>query len=232
MASSLIVAETARIIKDQAVPELVGDLVAAFDRLMIDPEKTDKQCRAKIEIVDALNRFEYGEPDMFLRGLTHRQDRRFSEPPGQDAAGALRAFCAFGLARIGHPSVVLLLTELLLDSDDTARAGAARALGNTGSLAAIPLLRYKVRIGDRLADVIGECFTSLLTLSFEESLPFVAPYLRTKESCAARSCRVRPGRDTPAGSSCCPEGLLAEGAGRPPRIAAGCPGHVPCAGRE
>ena len=181
-ASSLIVAEAARIIKDQAVPGLVGDLVAAFDRLMIDPEKSDKQCRAKIEIVDALNQLEYAEPDVFLRGLTHRQDRRFGEPPAQDAAGALRAFSAFGLARIGHPGVVLLLTELLLDSDDTARAGAARALGNTGSLAAIPLLRYKVRTGDRLVDLIGECFASLLTLSFEESLPFVARYLRTQES--------------------------------------------------
>ena len=121
-ASSFIVAEAAKIIKDHAVPELVHDLVAAFDRLMIDPEESDKQCRAKIEIVDALNRLEYAEPDVFLRGLTHRQDPRFGEP-GQDAAGALRAHCAFGLARINPPGVVLLLTELLLDSDDTARGG-------------------------------------------------------------------------------------------------------------
>jgi HEAT repeat protein len=180
-ASSLIVAEAARIIKDQAVPELVGELVAAFDRLMIDPEKSDKQCRAKIEIVDALSQLEYAKPDVFLRGLTHRQDRRFGEPPGQDAAGALRAFCAFGLVRIAHPGVVLLLTDLLLDSDDTARAGAARALGNTGSLTAVPLLRYKARTDDRLADIIGECLASLLTLSFEDSLSFVAHYLRVQE---------------------------------------------------
>jgi HEAT repeat protein len=181
-ASSFIVAEAARIIKDQAIPELVGDLVAAFDRLMIDPEESDKQCRAKIEIVDALNRLEYADPDVYLRGLTHRQDSRFGAPPGQDAAGTLRAFCAFGLARIAHPGVVLLLTELLLDSDDTARAGAARVLGSTGSLAAAPLLRYKVRTGDRLVDVIGECFASLLNLSFEESLPFVAQYVQAQES--------------------------------------------------
>ena len=155
-ASSFIVAEAARVIKDRALAELAGDLVAAFDRLIIDPEESDKQCRAKIEIVDALNRLEYAEPDVVLRGLTHRQDRRFGQPPGQDAAGALRASCAFGLARIAQPGVVLLLTELLLDSDDTARAGAARALGATGSLAAVPLLRYKVRTGDRLDDVIGE----------------------------------------------------------------------------
>jgi HEAT repeat protein len=73
--------------------------------------------------------------------------------------------------------VVLLLTDLLLDSDDTARAGAARALGGTGSASAVPLLRYKVRTGDRRDEVIGECFASLLTLSFDESLPFVAQYL-------------------------------------------------------
>jgi HEAT repeat protein len=173
--SSLIVAEAAKIIKDQAVPELVSDLVAAFDRLMSDPEESDKQCRAKIEIVDALNRLDYPQPDVFVRGLTHRQDPRFGEP-GQDAGGELRALCALGLARIDHPGVVLLLTELLLDSDNTARAGAARALGATGSLTAVPLLRYKIRTGDRVIEVIGECFGSLLALSFEESLPFVAQY--------------------------------------------------------
>jgi HEAT repeat protein len=181
-ASGFIVAEAAQIIKDQAIAELAGDLVAAFDRFMIDPEKSDKQCRAKIEIVDALNRVEYPEPDVYLRGLVHRQNPRFGLPPGQDAAGALRASCACALARIGHPDVVLFLTELLLDTDDTARAGAARALGGTGSLAAVPLLRYKVRIGDRLTEVIGECFASLVTLSFEESLPFVADYLQAHDS--------------------------------------------------
>jgi HEAT repeat protein len=179
--SSLIVAEAAKIIRDQAIPEMAGDLVAAFDRFMIDPEESDKQCRAKIEIVDALNRLEYAESDVFVRGVTHRQNPRFGAP-GQDAAGALRAYCAFGLARIGHPGVVVLLAELLLDSDNTARAGAARALGATGALAAVPLLRYKVRSGDRLVDVIGECFTSLLSLSVEESLPFVAEYLQAPDS--------------------------------------------------
>src|SRR4051812_9368415 len=71
-ASSLIVAEAAKLLKDQPGPELVGDLVAAFDRLMIDPDERDKQCLAKIEIVAALNRIEYAEPDVFLRGLSHR----------------------------------------------------------------------------------------------------------------------------------------------------------------
>lgn len=179
--SSFIVAETAKVITDQTASGLAGDLAAAFDRLMIDPEETGKQCRAKIEIVDALNRLDYAEPEVFLSGLTHVQDSRFGEP-GQDAAGKLRAYCAFGLVRIGHPGVALLLTELLLDSDNTARAGATRALGGTGSHAAVPLLHYKVREGDGNVDVIGECFASLLTLSFEESLPFVGKYLQSLDS--------------------------------------------------
>jgi HEAT repeat protein len=173
--SNVIVAEAAKIIRDQAVKELAPDLAAAFDRFMIDPEETDKQCRAKIEIADALNRLEYADPDVFLRGLTHRQNPIFGAP-GQDAAGALRAHCAIGLARINPPGVVNLLTDLLLDSDVSARVGAARALGGTGSLTAVPLLRYKARGGDR-HEVIGECFGSLLSLSFPESLPFVARYL-------------------------------------------------------
>jgi HEAT repeat protein len=113
---------------------------------------------------------------VFLHGLTHRQNPRFGDA-SQDAAGTLRAYCALGLVRIGPPDTVLLLTELLLDSDNTARAGAARALGGTGSLTAVPLLRFKVRTGDRLLEIIDECFTSLLTLAFKESLPFVARYL-------------------------------------------------------
>ncbi len=73
-ASSLIVAEAAKILKDQTAFALAGDLVAAFDRLVIEPEESDKQCRAKIEIVAALNRLEYREADVFLRGLNHRQE--------------------------------------------------------------------------------------------------------------------------------------------------------------
>jgi HEAT repeat protein len=182
--SNLIVAEAAKILTDPSAIGLADDLAAAFERLMIEPEENDSQCRAKIEIVAALNRLEYAEPNTFLRGLTHHQDPRQSEPGQgpQDAAGGLRAFCALGLARINHPGVVLLLTVALLDTDDTARAGAARALGATGSQTAVPLLRYKVLTGDRLVDVIGECFASLLSLSFAESLPFVAQYLRAPQS--------------------------------------------------
>src|SRR5262249_45441610 len=68
---------------------------------------------------------------------------------------------------------------LLLDSDKRARAGAARALGGSGSLAVIPLLRFKARQGDGEPEVIGECFSALLALDRTESLPFVGGFLHS-----------------------------------------------------
>jgi HEAT repeat protein len=148
--------------------------------LLIDPEDCDKQCRGKIAIVEALNQLEFAESELFLRGIVHVQDPVWGEP-GQDAAGLLRAVSALGLARLNHPDRLLYLTDLLLDTDKTARAGAARALGNSGSLAAVPLLRYKAQVGDRDPQVIGECLQALLTLQPAQSLPFVAGFLRSSE---------------------------------------------------
>src|SRR5438105_2036031 len=50
--SNIVVSEAAKLVGDQSISGLTADLVAAFDRLMNDPEESDKQCRAKIEIVD------------------------------------------------------------------------------------------------------------------------------------------------------------------------------------
>jgi HEAT repeat protein len=131
-ASNLVVAEAAALIGESAVKQLAPDMVAAFERLMIDPEQCDKQCRGKIALVEALNNLEYAEPEVFQRGIVHVQEPRFGDPD-QDAAGPLRAHCAFGLARINPPNLLLVLTDLLLDRDQAARTGAVRALGGSGS---------------------------------------------------------------------------------------------------
>src|SRR5205814_751608 len=39
------------------------------------------------------------------------------------------------------------------------------------------LLRFKVRQGDQVPEIMGECFESLLTLAFVDSLPLVASFL-------------------------------------------------------
>jgi hypothetical protein len=174
--SNLVVAEAAAVIGDKAVQELAPDLVAAFERFMLEPERSDKQCRAKIALVETLNKLEYAGPEVFQRGIVHVQEPRWDDPD-QDAAGPLRARCAFGLARINPPDLLLVLTDLLLDRDKVARAGAARALGASGSLAAIPLLRFKSQLGDKEAEVMGECFAALLALAPVQSLPHIDRFL-------------------------------------------------------
>src|SRR5262249_34815344 len=47
-ASNLVAAEAAAIIGKAKLVDFAPDLAAAFDRFMIEPEATDKICRAKI----------------------------------------------------------------------------------------------------------------------------------------------------------------------------------------
>jgi hypothetical protein len=173
--SSFLVAEAAAIIGTQALTELGDDLAAAFDRFMLDPEETDKGCRALIAITDTLNRLDYQQPEVFLRGVRHVQ-KIWCTPP-EDHAAPLRAHAAMGLARIEYPGVIYLLADLLLDEEAAARAGAAQALAATGKNSVIPLLRFKVRLGDRDSAVIGDCFAGLIALDPDESIPFVAENL-------------------------------------------------------
>jgi HEAT repeat protein len=178
--SNLVVAEAASLIGDKEVKELTAELVRSFERLMIEPEESDKQCRGKIAIVQALNKLQYTGPEVFLRGISYAMAPRWGED--EDAAGPLRALCALGLATTSHADVLHRLTDLLLDRDKVARAGAVRGLGGAGSLAAIPLLRFKAQLGDKEPDVMAECFTALLALAPAESLPFVGRFLNADDS--------------------------------------------------
>src|SRR5437879_7582 len=60
---NLVVAEAAEIIDENHFTELASDLVAAFDRFLEEPEKTDKQCRAKIAIAEALNQLDFADEE-------------------------------------------------------------------------------------------------------------------------------------------------------------------------
>jgi hypothetical protein len=94
-----------------------------------------------------------------------------------DTAVGLREACALGLARTSHAEVLSALAELLADPEPRARAAAARAIGDHGRIAAIPLLRYKALAGDEEPRVIVECLNALLHLDARGSLPFVSGLL-------------------------------------------------------
>ena len=88
--SNLVVAAAAAIAGEGTLVGLAGDLVAAFDRFLVNPLKDDKLCRAKVAIVQALDRMEHQGPDVFLRAARHVQ---FEPVWGgtEDSAPPLRA---------------------------------------------------------------------------------------------------------------------------------------------
>jgi HEAT repeat protein len=179
-ASHLVVAEAVAILQEKRAMELVSDLPVVFERFLENPEQTDKQCRAKIAIADALNQLEYDREEFFWQGARYVQ----WEPVwgGQvDTAAPLRVACAFALVRLHAQGVMPYLVDLLADSEKPARAGAVQALAYAGTEAAALLLRLKARLGDAEPEVIAECFNSLIKLSPAEGVPFVAEFLDSSD---------------------------------------------------
>lgn len=174
--SNLVVAAAAEIAGERSLSDLTPDLVTAFERFLVDPVETDKLCRAKIEIVEALNKLAADAEDVFRAGLRHVQP----EPAwggSEDTAAALRAAAAFALVRVNPRDLIVLLADLLADPEKVARVAAARALGASGHLAAIPLLRFKARTGDEEPEVVVECLTALVSAEPDQAIPFVGGFL-------------------------------------------------------
>jgi HEAT repeat protein len=178
--SNLVVAEAAEIVGERMLTDLGPELAAAFGRFLVDPVETDKLCRAKIAIIEALHKIEYDAEDLFRVALRHVQ----MEPcwgRSEDSAAPLRASAAFALVRLNPRDLMILLADLLADREKVARSAAARALGASGALAAIPLLRFKARVSDPEPEVVSECLTALVAADADGSIPFVGQFLESDD---------------------------------------------------
>src|SRR5579883_1000141 len=174
--SNLSIAAAAAIAGDQKLADLASDLEAAFDRLLVDPLKSDKLCRGKLAIVQALDKLEHERPDIFLKAARHIQ---FEPAWGgeEDTAAPLRAAGLLALARLDDPGLLPLLVDALTDPQKEVRIAAAQALGYHGTESAGLLLRLKTRIGDQEPEVLSECLSGLLGCSPKEGLPLVSQVL-------------------------------------------------------
>lgn len=175
--SNLLVARAAEIVGEWELGQYEPELVAAFDRFLIDAVRRDPTCAAKIGIAEALNRLESLDAALFRRGARHVQP----EPVWggrEDTAARLRAVCALGLARCDPPDVLLELARLLADVEVDARLGAARAIASATRPGGAPLLWYKTHVGDEEPAVRRECFAALLALVPEQALSFVGERAR------------------------------------------------------
>ena len=70
---SIAIAQAANLIREHTVTALAANLAKAFYRLLKNGEKTDPGCIAKRAIANALYHQEYGDTDLFLAGIHHRQ---------------------------------------------------------------------------------------------------------------------------------------------------------------
>jgi len=176
--SNYVASKAAAIASDLRLRSLVPDLLAAFERFLADPVKSDPQCWAKNAIAKALKDLDHRDPAIFLKGLAHFQ----REPVWggrSDTAATLRATCALALVicELDDLSILEHLVDALADPEKPVRLDAARAIAQLSRPEGALLLRLKALIGDREPEVVGQCFISLLSLAPSDAVPFIARFL-------------------------------------------------------
>ncbi len=190
--SNHLAARAARLAGDDELIELAPNLVAAFDHFMIRPLKSDPGCAAKTAIIETLLRLNIEEEERFLQAIHHRQLE--PEYGGRvDTAARLRAVAALALIHTGYPRVMVELADLLADPESDARVGAARAIGLADPETGLPLLRYKVLVGDQDAQVLYECFGALLRLDPRSSITFVGDNIQNDDPAQAEAAALSLG---------------------------------------
>jgi hypothetical protein len=179
---SFAVAAAAKLVEENDVQALAPLLAPAYLRIA----DKDPGCKAKVALVEALERLGRDEPDVFLHAARCRQ----MEPiwGGQvDTAANLRPLGAAGLAASLHPEAGAVIARLLADSEWTSRAGAARAAARLPPDVAVPLLILRAEIGDVEPPVLGDCFRALLDADPARGVAFVAARLDGKEDLAEQA---------------------------------------------
>lgn len=176
---NVVAAKAAKMTAQLALAELMPDLVRAFDRLMINPAKSDQQCLGKTAIVIALRELGWRESALFLRGLKHVQ----WEPTfggRADSAALLRSASAVALvdcADLPRYETLCALADALGDTETHVRMDVIRSIecmqGNDAAL----LLRLKARLGDSEESVMGQTLESLLRVEGEAAIPLVTDFL-------------------------------------------------------
>ncbi len=193
--NNYLVSKAARLVADWRLVSLLPEVLAAYDRFFQNAVKTDPQCWAKNALVNALVRLECHDSGVYIRGLRHTQE----EPVwgGQsDTAGSLRGTCAHALVDckdLSDTQLLHLLLEALVDPIKTVRTEAARALGQVGGVSAYLLLKLRVLLRKEEPEVMGACFSSLLSLDRDvsgenrEAMGLVAGFLDGGEEAAAEA---------------------------------------------
>ncbi len=180
--SNYLVSKAAALSADLSLSALIPDLLAAFDRFMIEPGTSDPQCWAKNAIAKALRHLGHRDAQVYLRGIVHIQ----LEPVWggrADSAATLRGTCALALVECPLDDLEILthLIAGLADTEKPVRIDAVMAIAQLARPEGALLLRLKLLLGDQDPDVMGQCFASLLSLTPHEAVPFIARFLKSAD---------------------------------------------------
>lgn len=174
--SNHVAGRAAKLASAWSIAEAIPELIAAFERFLESPGKSDPGCEAKQPIIEALFALEHSHPDIYLAGVRHRQPEPSFGPPIDTAAG-VRGASGHALLYTGYPDAWLAMTALLNDSEPRTRRMAMESLGGSASYHAELLLRMAVLAGDAEADITSLGLQALMQVEPTRSLPFVKAYL-------------------------------------------------------
>ena len=187
--NNFISAKAADLAREFDLQELAPDLLAAFDRFFEHAEKSDPQCWGKNAISRTLAAFELQDADVFLRGMRHIQ----MEPVWggrSDTAGTLRATCALALVQcrsLSEKDLLAHLIDLLPDKDKAVRVEAIRAIEQVGSASAALLLRERAALANDEPEILGACYSGILTIEGVAAVPWVARFLPARDDSAGEA---------------------------------------------
>jgi HEAT repeat protein len=177
--NNYIAGKAAQIACELGLRALAPAMLAAIDRFFFNPVKSDPQCWAKNALVRALSELGHDDSEVYVRSLRHVQE----EPVWggqQDTAAPLRAVAALALVRCRDLSDITILTHLvepLTDRDKGVRVEAARAIGRIGRREGALLLRLRALMNDDEPEVLGACFSAVLSIEEADGVSFVGRFL-------------------------------------------------------
>jgi HEAT repeat protein len=197
--NNFIAAKAADLTREFDLQGLTPDLLQAFNRFFENPEKSDPQCWAKNAISRALAAFELQEPEVFLRGMRHIQLEAVWGGRS-DTAGTLRATCALALVQcrvLSNDDLLKHLVDLFADKDKSVRSEVARAIEQVGSPSASLLLRAKAVIGNDEPEVLAACYSGILRIEGNSTVPWIGRFLATHDDAAGEAALAIAGTRSP-----------------------------------
>ena len=177
---------------------LASDVLSAFNRFFENPAKTDPQCWAKNSLSRTLAAFEHQDAAVFLRGMSHIQ----LEPVwggSSDSAATLRSTCALALVQcrsLREPDLLAHLVDLLADKDKSVRVNVVRAIEQLGSPSAALLLRLRAALASDEPEVLGACYSGVLSIEGASAIPWVSRFLAPGDDAAGEAALAIAGTHT------------------------------------